>query len=148
MRNDPECCSPSPRSRGCVLSLPLAHISHASRGSTYREAIGNLIAQAREQLILVAPFIDSAGISGLLTALLGAMLRGVNVIFLTHDALNIASFTSRAIEELRREAGTSADSSPSIRQRRGAAEIGKRTPSYTRNLLSATIRVFSSDQQI
>jgi phosphatidylserine/phosphatidylglycerophosphate/cardiolipin synthase-like enzyme len=104
MRNDPECCSPSPRSRGCVLSLPLAHISHASRGSTYREAIGNLIAQAREQLILVAPFIDSAGISGLLTALLSAMLRGVNVIFLTHDALNIASFTSRAIEELRREA--------------------------------------------
>ncbi len=66
MRNDPECSSPSPRSRGCVLSLPLAHISHASRGSTYREAIGNLIAQAREQLILVAPFIDSAGISGLL----------------------------------------------------------------------------------
>jgi phosphatidylserine/phosphatidylglycerophosphate/cardiolipin synthase-like enzyme len=53
---------------------------------------------------LVAPFIDSAGISGLLTALLSAMLRGVNVIFLTHDALNIASFTSRAIEELRREA--------------------------------------------
>ena len=53
-----------------VWTLPLAHISHASRGSTYREAIGDLIAQAREQLILVAPFIDSAGISGLLKALL------------------------------------------------------------------------------
>lgn len=87
-----------------VWTLPLAHVAHASRGSTYREVIDDLIAQAREELILVAPFIDSAGIGGLMTSLLSAMLRGVKVVLLTHDALNIASFTSKAIEELRRGA--------------------------------------------
>lgn len=87
-----------------VWTLPLAHISHANRGSTYLEVILDLIAKAREELILVAPFIDSAGIGGLLAELLSAMHRGVIVVLVTHDALNIASFTSRAIEELRREA--------------------------------------------
>jgi phosphatidylserine/phosphatidylglycerophosphate/cardiolipin synthase-like enzyme len=89
---------------GLVWTLPLVHILHASRGSTYREAVVDLIAQAREQLIFVAPFIDSAGIGGLLPMILSAMLRGVKVVLFTHDALNIASFTSKAIEELRREA--------------------------------------------
>jgi phosphatidylserine/phosphatidylglycerophosphate/cardiolipin synthase-like enzyme len=87
-----------------VWTLPLTHLAHATRGATYREVIIDLIGQAREGLILVAPFIDSAGIGGLLTPLLDAMIRGVKVTLLTHDALNMASFTSRAIEEFRREA--------------------------------------------
>jgi len=87
-----------------VWTLPCAHSGHASRGSGYREAIINLIGRTRERLILLTPFVDLAGVGGLLGPLLSAMLRGVEVTLLTHDALNIASYTSRAIEELRREA--------------------------------------------
>ncbi len=92
---------PPPR---LVWTLPLAHMGHASRGATYRAAIVDLVNEAQERLTLVAPFLDSAGVGGLLTPLLNAMLRGVKVTLLTHDALDIASFTSKAIEELRREA--------------------------------------------
>lgn len=87
-----------------VWTLPLAHIRHTSRSASYREAFVDLIDRSQKRMILVAPFVDSAGISGLMTALLTAMLRRVVVILLTNDALNIASFTSQAIEELRREA--------------------------------------------
>jgi phosphatidylserine/phosphatidylglycerophosphate/cardiolipin synthase-like enzyme len=87
-----------------VWTLPLAHLGHASRGATYRDAIVDLVNQASEQLTLVSPFLDSAGIGGLLSPLLNAMSRGVNVTLLTHDALDLGSFTSRAIEDFRREA--------------------------------------------
>src|SRR5271157_2514949 len=87
-----------------VWTLPLAHNRHTSRGASYREAFVDLIDRSQKRLILVAPFVDSAGIGGLMIALLTAMLRRVEVTLLTNDALNIASFTSQAIEELRREA--------------------------------------------
>jgi phosphatidylserine/phosphatidylglycerophosphate/cardiolipin synthase-like enzyme len=87
-----------------VWTLPTAHISYASRGGTYREAVIELIHQARQQLVLVSPFLDSVGIGRFLSPLMNALLRRVKVVVLTHDALNIASFTSRAIEELRQEA--------------------------------------------
>jgi HKD family nuclease len=87
-----------------VWTLPRAHVGHARRGTGYREAIINLIGRTRERLILLTPFVDLAGVGGILTPLLSAMLRGVEVTLLTHDALNIASYTSRAIEELRQEA--------------------------------------------
>jgi phosphatidylserine/phosphatidylglycerophosphate/cardiolipin synthase-like enzyme len=122
MRLDPECiaglCSAllSPaavasaepnrpnNSPGLVWTLPSTHAANASRGLSYRDTIIELVCRSLERLILVAPFIDAAGIGSILTPLLSAMLRGVRVDLLTHDALNLSSFTSRAIEELRREA--------------------------------------------
>src|SRR5208282_3998692 len=66
-----------------VWTLPLAHIRHTSRSASYREAFVDLIDRSQKRMILVAPFVDSAGISGLMTALLTAMLRRVVVILLT-----------------------------------------------------------------
>jgi len=87
-----------------VWTLPRVHTGCDSRGSGYLEAITNLIGRTRERLILLTPFIDLAGVGIILTPLLSAMHRQVQVTLFTHDALNIGSYTSKAIEELRREA--------------------------------------------
>jgi phosphatidylserine/phosphatidylglycerophosphate/cardiolipin synthase-like enzyme len=87
-----------------VWTLPAMDVSHTSRRKTYSEAVVELINQADEQLVLVSPFFDSAGLGRLLSPLMDALLRRVKVVILTHDALNLASLTSRAIEELRQEA--------------------------------------------
>ena len=86
-----------------VWTLPAMHVSHTSRRKTYSEAVIELINQAEEQLMLVSPFFDSAGLGRLLSPLMDALLRRVKVVILTNDALNLASLTSRAIEELRQE---------------------------------------------
>ncbi|WP_158633654.1 phospholipase D-like domain-containing protein [Tautonia sociabilis] len=92
--------------RACriVWTLPIAHVAHARRGSSYRDAIIELINYSNKLLFIISPFVDSSGMAAILTPLLSAMLRGVQVTLVTHDAINLASFTSRAIEELRREA--------------------------------------------
>jgi len=63
-----------------------------------------LINEATGSLTLVSPFIDPAGIGTLSMPLLEALSRRVTVRLLVHDALNIGTPTSRALEELRREA--------------------------------------------
>jgi phosphatidylserine/phosphatidylglycerophosphate/cardiolipin synthase-like enzyme len=87
-----------------VWTLPNSHPSHAVRGQSYLENCIELIGDATETLTLVSPFVDPAGIGTLSSALIGALSRGVDVRLFAHDALNLATPTSRALEELRREA--------------------------------------------
>jgi phosphatidylserine/phosphatidylglycerophosphate/cardiolipin synthase-like enzyme len=52
----------------------------------------------------VSPFVDPAGVGTLFRSLTAALSRGVKVRLFVHDALNLGTLTSRALEELRREA--------------------------------------------
>lgn len=87
-----------------VWTLPNSHSSRATRGQTYLDCCLRLINEATKCLTLVSPFIDPAGIGAVSVPLLGALSRGVAVRLLVHDALNIGTLTSQALEELRREA--------------------------------------------
>jgi phosphatidylserine/phosphatidylglycerophosphate/cardiolipin synthase-like enzyme len=68
-----------------------------------------LVREAKESLTIVSPFIDPAGIGALSVPLLDALSHGVGVRLFVHDALNIGTLTSRALEELRREADRRGD---------------------------------------
>jgi phosphatidylserine/phosphatidylglycerophosphate/cardiolipin synthase-like enzyme len=87
-----------------VWTLPHSHPAHTVRGRSYLESCTRLINEAKETLTLVSPFIDPPGIGTLSLPLLGALSRGVAVRLFAHDALNLGTPTSRALEELRREA--------------------------------------------
>lgn len=87
-----------------VWTLPTAHVGHGTRGTSYASAIRELIRSSEQSLVLVSPFLDTAGVASLLGPLLDALSRGVRIMILTHDALNVSSFTSRAVEQLRQEA--------------------------------------------
>jgi hypothetical protein len=54
--------------------------------------------------MVVSPFIDSGGTGILHSPLLSALSRGVAVRVFVHDVLNLGTPTSRALEQLRREA--------------------------------------------
>jgi HKD family nuclease len=83
---------------GVALAIP-------SRRGTYLEAFVCLADACREKLLIVSPYLDSRGVGFLFTPLLNALGRGVRVMVVTHDALNVPSFNATAVEELRREAG-------------------------------------------
>ncbi|MEI9975310.1 MAG: phospholipase D-like domain-containing protein [Ignavibacteriota bacterium] len=63
-----------------------------------------MINESISSLTLVSPFIDLTAIGTLSTHLLTALSRKVAVRLFVHDALNIGTLTSRALEELRRDA--------------------------------------------
>ncbi len=87
-----------------VWTLPNSHHSHTVRGRSYLESCTRLISESTATLTLVSPFVDTPGIGTLSRPLLAALARGVNVRLFVHDALNLGTPTSRALEELRREA--------------------------------------------
>lgn len=87
-----------------VWTLPNSHPAHTVRGRSYLESCTRLINEAKETLTLVSPFVDPAGIGTLSLPLLRALSRGVSVSLFAHDALNLGTPTSRALEDLRREA--------------------------------------------
>jgi len=87
-----------------VWTLPHSHSSRAMQGQTYLSCCLRLINEATASLTLVSPFIDPAGIGALFAPVLGALSRSVAVRLFVHDALNIGTLSSRALEELRREA--------------------------------------------
>jgi len=87
-----------------VWTLPHSHGAHTVRGRTYSDCCLRLIDEASESLALVSPFVDAGGIGVILGPLLAALSRGVVVRLFVHDALNAGTPTSRALEELRREA--------------------------------------------
>jgi phosphatidylserine/phosphatidylglycerophosphate/cardiolipin synthase-like enzyme len=101
IRTDTKQATPSPE---LVWTLPNSHPSRSIRGQTYLDCCLRLINEATESLTFVSPFIDPEGIGTLSAPLLGALSRRVAVRLFVHDALNIGSLTSRALEELRREA--------------------------------------------
>jgi len=86
-----------------VWTLPNSHPSRSIRGQTYLDCCLRLVREAKESLTIVSPFIDPAGIGALSVPLLDALSHGVGVRLFVHDALNIGTLTSRALEELRRE---------------------------------------------
>lgn len=87
-----------------VWTLPHSHSAHAVRGQTYSECCLRFINEASEALTLVSPFVDAGGIGVILGPLTAALSRAVAVRLFVHDALNVGTPTSRALEELRREA--------------------------------------------
>ncbi|HEX3684949.1 MAG TPA: phospholipase D-like domain-containing protein [Bryobacteraceae bacterium] len=87
-----------------VWTLPNSHPAYTVRGRSYLEACIRLIGTAAHTLTLVSPFIDPAGIGTLQSVLVGALSRSVRVWLFVHDALNLGTPTSRALEELRRNA--------------------------------------------
>jgi phosphatidylserine/phosphatidylglycerophosphate/cardiolipin synthase-like enzyme len=87
-----------------VWTLPTSHPASTVRGQSYLEHILGLINETSATLTLVSPFIDPPGIGTLLLPLTSALARGVKVQLFVHDALNLATHTSRALEDLRREA--------------------------------------------
>lgn len=95
--------SPPKQSPELVWTLPHAHSASPVRGKSYSECCIRLINEATASLSIVSPFIDSAGIGALSLPLLAALSRSVAVRLFVHDALNIGTSTSRALEELRRE---------------------------------------------
>ena len=93
-----------PQPHELVWTLPNSHPAHSVKGHTYLESCVRVINDTRSALTLVSPFIDFAGMGTLSMPMLGALSRGVEVRLFTHDALNLGTATSRALEELRREA--------------------------------------------
>lgn len=87
-----------------VWTLPNSHPASAIRGQSYLEHILSLINETSNTLTLVSPFIDPSGIGSLLLPLTTALARGVRVQLFVHDALNLATHTSHALEGLRRDA--------------------------------------------
>ncbi len=87
-----------------VWTLPNSHPASTIRGQTYLERILSLIDESSTRLTLVSPFIDQPGVGTLLLSLTNALARGVKVCLFVHDALNLATHTSRALEDLRRDA--------------------------------------------
>lgn len=87
-----------------VWTLPAAHPGQAVRGSSYREACLGLIMQSENELALISPFLDSPGGASLASAIVSALMRRVRVRLFAHDALKLATPTSKALEDLRREA--------------------------------------------
>jgi cardiolipin synthase len=87
-----------------VWTLPRSHPACSVRGRSYLETSLNLINQSTKALALVSPYLDPGGIGTLLSPILAALNRGVSVKLFAHDALNIGTKTSYALEQLRTEA--------------------------------------------
>jgi phosphatidylserine/phosphatidylglycerophosphate/cardiolipin synthase-like enzyme len=86
-----------------VWTLPEELKSNRSDKS-YTEAVVSCIGHARKSVFLVSPFIENRGVGKLTDCLLSALAHSVTVTVVTHDAARLSSFTSLALEELRREA--------------------------------------------
>jgi len=87
-----------------VWTLPEKYSAAVTLGASYLEAILEVISQAQNELLMVSPFIQKQGIRCLSIALIQALSRGIRLTIITHDADNLASDQSLAIEEIRREA--------------------------------------------
>lgn len=87
-----------------VWTLPEAHPAFPEHGSTYLQAILEVVESAREELVMTSPFIHERGIQEILGALIRALKRGVRLSMLTQAAENLASYQSMALEPIRREA--------------------------------------------
>lgn len=77
--------------------LPQAPVSYA-------EGLNEVIQGAREELLLMSPFIASSGVQAMKQNLLDALHRGVHVKLIGHDLQDLASAQSQAIETLRKDA--------------------------------------------
>ncbi len=72
--------------------------------TSYLEAAVSLIDGARDRVVLVSPYVEARGVGLLFERLADAMARGAKLVLVTHEASNLGSANSHAIEELRRAA--------------------------------------------
>ena len=87
-----------------VWTLPPQHPQAEKLGTTYNEAILEVIKETRGRLLMTSPFLQEHCIASLMETLVEALGRGVKITVLTHEAENLASSQSVALEDLRREA--------------------------------------------
>jgi phosphatidylserine/phosphatidylglycerophosphate/cardiolipin synthase-like enzyme len=87
-----------------VWTLPHSHPMAYALGTSYVRAILEIIGSASDELCLTSPFIQEIGIANLAGSLTEALRRGTKIIMLTHQAEDLSSTQSIALEELRREA--------------------------------------------
>ncbi|WP_238587353.1 phospholipase D-like domain-containing protein [Cupriavidus sp. IDO] len=86
-----------------VWTLPTAlQVEGVDQGG-YLNAAVRVIEQAKTRLLLVAPFLESEGVGRIQRALLDALQVGVSVTVVTHGADDLTSWSSAALESLRRE---------------------------------------------
>ena len=87
-----------------VWTLPETHPAASKLGSTYLRAILETVEAAQRELVMTSPFLQEKGIMEILSAVVRALKRGVQLIMLTHAADDLASNQSVALEAIRREA--------------------------------------------
>lgn len=87
-----------------VWTLPDAHPASRELGSTYRLAVLDTVEAAQRELVITSPFLQQSGVIEVLSAVVGALKRGVRLIILTHKVSDLASGQSVALETIRREA--------------------------------------------
>lgn len=85
-----------------VWTLPPGHSSAPIKGRSYVDTVTDVIRGAHNSIMMVSPYLEARGLGLMHKELLRALARGVDVVLITHRADNIASFQSRALEELRR----------------------------------------------
>jgi hypothetical protein len=89
--------------RSLVWTLPGQLSIEGLDQDSYVKAVIEIIFGAKSTLMLVSPYLDPPGMGLLSEALLAAVHRGVAVMLLTHEAEDLSSAASSAIESLRRE---------------------------------------------
>lgn len=87
-----------------VWTLPSPHPASALRGRSLMSACLKMINRAKSKLVITSPYIESRGVGRVQEALLNALDRGVEIILLGGNLVDIASIESRAIEGLRQAA--------------------------------------------
>jgi phosphatidylserine/phosphatidylglycerophosphate/cardiolipin synthase-like enzyme len=95
---------PSERLPRLVWTLPPQHPLSDRVACSYLEAIIDVISDANRELLVTSPFLQQEGLARLTGAISRAMFHGVSVRVLTHEADDLSSPQSIAVEELRREA--------------------------------------------
>ncbi len=76
----------------------------ARRATSYLEAVVSLVDDARDRVVLVSPYVEARGVGLLFERLTDALARGVKLVLVTHEASDLGSANSHALEELRRAA--------------------------------------------
>ena len=94
-----------------VWTLPAALRAGSTDGrsdtpdaTSYLEAAVSLIDGARDRVVLVSPYVEARGVGLLFERLADAMARGAKLVLVTHEASDLGSVNSHALEEMRRAA--------------------------------------------
>lgn len=88
-----------------VWTLPTQHPDFNILGYTYKEAVISVIESANREIIMTSPFLQERGMNFIMGSLKRALWRDVEITILTHDASDVGSVQSQALDELRKEAG-------------------------------------------
>lgn len=87
-----------------VWTLPERYPTLAKVEESYLNAILELFSETQKDLLIVSPFLHKQGIKYVVSSITQALNRGVRVMIITHNADDIASDQSIALEEIRKDA--------------------------------------------